>query len=52
MSQTATGFEIAYRYANTPQLQAKAIAAVRASAEMRFGVLSGIHAQMGQRKAA
>jgi pyrroloquinoline-quinone synthase len=52
VGHAATGFEIAYRYANTPQLQAKAIAAVRASAEMRYSMLSGIHAQMGKRKAA
>jgi pyrroloquinoline-quinone synthase len=48
----ASGLSIASRYANTPQLQAKAIAAVRASAQMRYSMLSGIHASFGLRQAA
>ncbi len=52
VGHAATGFEIAHRYANTPQLQQKAIAAVRASAQMRYNMLSGIEAQFQNRKAA
>lgn len=37
------GLEIAERYATTPELQAKAIIAVRASGQMRWAFLSGIH---------
>jgi pyrroloquinoline-quinone synthase len=48
----ASGLSIATRYANTPELQAKAIAAVRASAQMRYSMLSGMHAALGLRKAA
>ena len=48
----ASGLSIATRYANTPELQAKAIAAVRASAQMRYSMLSGMYAAFGLRKAA
>jgi len=46
------GLELTDRYATTPALQELAIAAVRASAEMRFSMLDGIHAQLVTRKAA
>jgi len=46
------GLELADRYATTPALQELAIAAVRASADMRFSMLDGIHAQLVTRKAA
>jgi pyrroloquinoline quinone (PQQ) biosynthesis protein C len=36
------GFEITYRYASTPELQRKAIAAVAASAAQRLAMLDGI----------
>jgi pyrroloquinoline-quinone synthase len=52
VEHAASGLAIASRYANTPELQARAIAAVRASAEMRYSMLSGIHAQSGLRQAA
>lgn len=37
------GLEITYRYAHTPALQQKAIAAVAASARQRLAMLDGIH---------
>ncbi|MBM4239562.1 MAG: iron-containing redox enzyme family protein [Gammaproteobacteria bacterium] len=46
------GLELTDRYATTPALQELAIAAVRASAEMRFSMLDGIYAQLVTRKAA
>jgi pyrroloquinoline quinone (PQQ) biosynthesis protein C len=46
------GLELTDRYATSPALQERAIAAVRASAEMRFSMLDGIHAQLVTRKAA
>lgn len=46
------GLELTDRYATTPALQELAIAAVRASADMRFSMLDGIHAQLVTRKAA
>lgn len=46
------GLELTARYAMTPELQTRAIAAVRASAEMRFSMLDGIHAKLATRKAA
>jgi pyrroloquinoline quinone (PQQ) biosynthesis protein C len=46
------GLELTARYAMTPELQARAIAAVRASAEMRYSMLDGIHAALVTRKAA
>lgn len=46
------GLELTQRYATTPQLQQRAIAAVRASAEMRFAMLDGIHARVVLRTAA
>jgi pyrroloquinoline-quinone synthase len=52
VGHAASGLSIASRYANTPELQQKAIAAVRASAEMRYSMLSGIHGSFGLRQAA
>jgi pyrroloquinoline-quinone synthase len=46
------GLELTERYATTPELQTRAIAAVRASAEMRFSMLDGVYSQVVQRKAA
>ena len=46
------GLELTARYATTADLQERAIAAVRASAEMRFSMLDGIHAKLLTRKAA
>ena len=40
------GLELTDRYATTPQLQAKAIAAVHASAELRYSMLDGIHGKI------
>ncbi len=48
----ASGLSIATRYANTPELQRRAIAAVRASAQMRYSMLSGMQAAFGLRQAA
>ncbi len=48
----ASGLSIASRYASTPQLQAGAIAAVRASAQMRYSMLSGMQAHLGRLQAA
>lgn len=52
VGHAASGLSIASRYANTPELQRKAIAAVRASAEMRYSMLSGIHERFVLRQAA
>ena len=46
------GLELTERYATSPELQTRAIAAVRASAEMRFSMLDGVYSQVVQRKAA
>jgi pyrroloquinoline-quinone synthase len=46
------GLELTARYSTTPELQTRSIAAVRASAEMRFSMLDGIHAKLLTRKAA
>ena len=46
------GLELTARYATTPEIQTRAIAAVRASAEMRYSMLDGIHASLIARKAA
>jgi pyrroloquinoline-quinone synthase len=46
------GLELTARYATTPELQRRAIAAVRASAEMRWSMLDGIHARLAGRAAA
>jgi pyrroloquinoline-quinone synthase len=46
------GLELTERYATTPELQARAIACVRASAEMRFSMLDGIYAGVVRRQAA
>ncbi len=46
------GLELTARYATTPELQARAIAAVRASAEMRFSMLDGIHERAVRKQAA
>lgn len=40
------GLELADRYAKAPDLQQRAIAAVRASASMRYAMLDGIHARL------
>ncbi len=52
VGHAASGLSIASRYAYTPELQRKAIAAVRASAEMRYSLLSGIYDKFGLRQAA
>lgn len=46
------GLELTTRYATTPALQQRAIACVRASAEMRFSMLDGINDQLSRKKAA
>lgn len=46
------GLELTDRYAVTPEIQQRAIAAVRASAEMRFSMLDGIHARLMSKRAA
>jgi hypothetical protein len=46
------GLELTARYATTPALQQQAIAAVRASAAMRYSMLDGILAGVSGRVAA
>jgi pyrroloquinoline-quinone synthase len=46
------GLELTARYATSPELQTRAIAAVRASAEMRFSMLDGIHSRIVLKQAA
>lgn len=46
------GLELTARYATTPELQQRAIAAVRASASMRYAMLDGIQASPQVRNAA
>jgi len=46
------GLELADRYATSAELQSRAIAAVRASAAMRYAMLDGIHASVVRRNAA
>jgi pyrroloquinoline-quinone synthase len=46
------GLELTERYAQTPELQSRAIAAVRASASMRYSMLDGIHARLVLKNAA
>ena len=46
------GLELTARYATSPELQERAIAAVRASAEMRFSMLDGVYANVVRSKAA
>jgi pyrroloquinoline-quinone synthase len=46
------GLELTERYATTPELQERAIAAVRASAAMRYAMLDGIHARLAVKNAA
>jgi len=46
------GLQLTARYATTPELQARAIAAVRASAEMRWQLLDGIAGATLARQAA
>jgi pyrroloquinoline-quinone synthase len=46
------GLELTERYANSPELQTRAIAAVRASAEMRFSMLDGIYSRVVLKQAA
>ena len=41
------GLEITTRYSQTPDLQQKAIAAVRASTEMRWRMLDGLYENFG-----
>lgn len=48
-----TGLELAARYADTPALRRKAVAIVKATAQMRYTMLDGIYAQLcGQLQAA
>jgi pyrroloquinoline-quinone synthase len=46
------GLELTHRYATTPLLQSRAIAAVGASAQIRYSMLDGIHARLVRRNAA
>jgi pyrroloquinoline-quinone synthase len=46
------GLELTQRYATSAELQQRAIATVRASAEMRFAMLDGIHSRVVLRNAA
>ena len=46
------GLELTARYATTHELQVRAIAAVRASAEMRFSMLDGIYNRVVLKQAA
>jgi hypothetical protein len=46
------GFELAARYADTPELQRKALAIVEASVGMRWQLLDGIRALTAQAKVA
>jgi hypothetical protein len=46
------GLELTHRYATTPTLQSRAIAAVGASAQIRYSMLDGIHASIGRRSVA
>lgn len=46
------GLQLTHRYATTPELQEKAIAAVHASTQMRWQLLDGIHAMVMARKVA
>lgn len=46
------GLELTHRYATTPEIQTRAIAAVSASASMRYAMLDGIHARLTRKNAA
>lgn len=46
------GLELAARYANTPALQAKAIAAVHGSTQLRYGMLDDIYEAFAVQRAA
>ncbi len=46
------GLELTDRYATTPEMQQRAVAAVRASASMRYSMLDGIRARLEVRNAA
>ena len=46
------GLELAHRYSPTAELQRKAIAAVHASAQVRYSMLDGIHAAIVTKHAA
>ncbi|MFM8516632.1 MAG: TenA family transcriptional regulator [Nevskiaceae bacterium] len=46
------GLELTARYATSPEAQERAIAAVRASAEMRFSMLDGVYANVVRSEAA
>ncbi len=52
VGHAASGLAIASRYAHTAELQRKAVAAVRASAQMRYSMLSGIYEKFALRQAA
>lgn len=52
VAHEASGFEMANRYSYTPELQQKAIAAVRASTQMRYSMLSGIETALKASPAA
>ena len=47
-----TGLELAARYADTPELRRKAVAIVKATAQMRYTMLDGVHQQYLNRLAA
>ena len=47
-----TGLELTARYANTPERQKRALNIVRATAELRYSMLSGIYDKLVVRKAA
>lgn len=46
------GLELAHRYATTAELQRKAVAAVHASAQVRYSMLDGIHRAIVMKHAA
>ena len=46
------GLELTQRYATTPELQARAIAAVAASAQIRYSMLDGMHEKILLRRAS
>lgn len=46
VAHAQTGLELAARYANTPELRHKAVAIVKATAEMRYQMLNGIYDQL------
>lgn len=53
VAHAQVGLELSARYANTPKLQKRAIALVKATAQMRYKMLDGIYeAILGQKAAA